>query len=58
MAPNGGVDGTANGRDLRPEGRAGLRQADHLEPLPNDRLPAWHQPRVAALRTLIVGSDR
>jgi hypothetical protein len=35
-----------------------IEPSDYLEPLPNDRLPAWYQPRVTALRILIVGSDR
>ena len=33
-----------------------IEPSDYLEPLPSDRLPAWYQPRIGALRILIVGS--
>lgn len=47
--------------DLDGESKLGpveIEPSDYLEPLPNDRLPAWYQPRVAALRTLFLGGNQ
>jgi hypothetical protein len=32
-----------------------IEPSDYLEPLPTEGLPAWYEPRISALRKVIIG---